>query len=126
MSTRSRCGGPSCSQTPWWRRDDGARPMTHAWRTDTLESGGETIYFEVTGADEAPAVVLTHGAGGSHAAWFQQVPVLADAGYRAVTWDSRGFGRSTFSSGVLGTDAAVADLTAVLDRIGIEDAHLVG
>ena len=57
------------------------------------------IYYEVTGADDAPAVVLTHGAGGSHAAWFQQVPALADAGYRVVTWDSRGFGLSTFATG---------------------------
>lgn len=100
--------------------------MTHAWHAATVESGGETIYFETTGADEAPAIVLTHGAGGSHAAWFQQVPVLADAGYRVVTWDSRGFGRSTFSSGVLGTDVAVTDLRAVLDAIGLERAHLVG
>ena len=86
--------------------------MTHPWRTATVESGGESIYYEVTGAADAPAVVLTHGVGGSHAAWFQQVPALADVGYRVVTWDSRGFGRSTFSTGVLGSDAAVADLVA--------------
>lgn len=100
--------------------------MPHSWRTGTVESGGETIYYEVVGADDAPAVVLTHGAGGSHAAWFQQVPVLADAGYRVITWDSRGFGRSTFASGVLGPDAAVADIVAVLDTLGVERAHLVG
>jgi 3-oxoadipate enol-lactonase len=100
--------------------------MTHPWRTATVASGGESIYYEVTGADAAAAVVLTHGAGGSHAAWFQQVPVLADAGYRVVTWDSRGFGRSTFDSGVLGTEAAVADLVAVLDAAGIDRAHVVG
>ena len=100
--------------------------MTPLWRTATVESGGETIYYEVTGADDAPAVVLTHGAGGSHAAWFQQVPPLADAGYRVVTWDSRGFGRSTFATGVLGMDAAVGDLVAVLDAIGSDRVHLVG
>ena len=64
--------------------------------------------------------MLTHGAGGSHAAWFQQVPALAAAGYRVVTWDSRGFGNSTFASGVHGADAAVADMVAVLDATGIE------
>jgi 3-oxoadipate enol-lactonase len=101
-------------------------PATHPWRTATVESGGETIYYEVTGADDAPAVVLTHGAGGSHAAWFQQVPPLADAGFRVVTWDCRGFGNSTFTSGTFGTDAAVADLGAVLDAAGVEHAHLVG
>ena len=53
--------------------------------------------------------------------------MLADAGYRVVTWDSRGFGNSTFASGVLGTDAAVADLTAVLDAVRRRArSHLVG
>ena len=100
--------------------------MTHSWQTATVASGGESIYYEVIGADDAPVVVLTHGAGGSHAAWFQQVPALAAAGYRVITWDSRGFGLSTYDSGVLGADAAVADLTAVLDAVGVERAHLVG
>jgi 3-oxoadipate enol-lactonase len=100
--------------------------MTHLWKTATVASAGETIYYEVTGAADASAVVLTHGAGGSHAAWYQQVPALADAGYRVVTWDSRGFGKSTFTTGVMGTDAAVTDLVAVLDAIGIDRAHLVG
>jgi 3-oxoadipate enol-lactonase len=100
--------------------------VTHRWRTATVASGGETIYYEVTGADDAPVVVLTHGAGGSHAAWFQQVPSLADAGYRVVTWDSRGFGRSTFTTGAIGADAAVDDLVAVLDAIGGARVHLVG
>lgn len=100
--------------------------MTHPWKTATVASGGETIYYEVTGAHDAPAVVLTHGAGGSHAAWFQQVPPLADAGYRVVTWDSRGFGRSTFATGVLGMDAAVDDLVAVLKAVGADRVHLVG
>ena len=104
----------------------GGDAVTHAWRTATVASGGETIYYEVTGADDAPVVVLTHGAGGSHAAWFQQVPVLAAAGYRVVTWDSRGFGNSTFTTGVLGADAAVADITAILAHAGIERVHLVG
>jgi 3-oxoadipate enol-lactonase len=100
--------------------------MTHPWQTGTVSSGGETIYYEVIGAADAPPVVLTHGAGGSHAAWFQQVPALADAGFRVITWDSRGFGLSTFETGVLDSDAAVADLATVLDEVGVERVHLVG
>jgi pimeloyl-ACP methyl ester carboxylesterase len=95
------------------------------WRTGTVEHDGEQIYVEVTGESDAPTVVLTHGAGGSHAAWFQQVPVLAQAGYRVLTWDSRGFGNSSCRSG-LDTDAAVRDLAAVLDATDTGHAHLVG
>jgi pimeloyl-ACP methyl ester carboxylesterase len=100
--------------------------MNHAWRTGTVESDGETIYYEVTGAADAPTVVLTHGAGGSHAVWYQQVPVLADAGYRVVAWDSRGFGLSTFTTGRLGTEEAAADLACVLDAAGADRVDLVG
>jgi pimeloyl-ACP methyl ester carboxylesterase len=100
--------------------------MTHQWRTGTVESGGESIYYEVIGDDDAPTVMLTHGAGGNHAIWFQQVPALAAAGYRVVTWDCRGFGKSTFQSGRHGCDAAVADMVAILDAAGVERAHHVG
>ena len=39
-------------------------------------------------------------------------------GYRVVTWDTRGFGNSTFRSGTHGADASVADMAAVLDAVG--------
>jgi pimeloyl-ACP methyl ester carboxylesterase len=100
--------------------------MRHAWTTGTIASGGEDIYYEVVGAAEAPAVVLTHGAGGNHAIWYQQVPALADAGYRVLTWDCRGFGKSTFRGGRHGCSASVADVGAVIDELGIARAHLVG
>jgi 3-oxoadipate enol-lactonase len=96
------------------------------WQTGTVESFGEQIYFEVTGDDDSPAIVLTHGAGGSHAAWFQQVPVLAHAGYRVITWDCRGFGNSTFTTGVHGCDAAVADIGSVLNELHVDRTHLAG
>ena len=100
--------------------------MTHRWRTGTVKSGGEQIYYEVTGEPDAPAFLLSHGAGGSHAAWYQQVPAFADAGYQVITWDCRGFGNSSYSTGVHGADAAVADMDAVLDAAGVNDAHVAG
>ena len=100
--------------------------MTARWQTGTVASGGEQIYYEVTGDDDLPAIMLTHGAGGTHAAWFQQVPPLAANGFRVITWDCRGFGNSTFTSGVHGSAAAVADMAAVLDATGTPGAHLVG
>lgn len=90
-----------------------------------VSSAGEDIYFEVTG-DDGPVVVLGHGAGGNHASWFQQVPVLAAAGYRVITWDTRGFGCSTFRTGVHGPAAIVGDLAAILDAADVAHAQLVG
>jgi len=100
--------------------------MRYPWRSGTAACDGESIYYEVTGADDAPTVVLGHGAGGSHASWFQQVPALASAGYRVITWDTRGFGCSSCLTGVHGCDASARDLLAVLDATATDRAHLVG
>ncbi len=100
-------------------------PWPPSWRSGTVQSLGEEIYFEVTGDDAAPTVVLSHGAGGSHVVWYRQVAALARR-YRVVTWDSRGFGNSTFTSGTLTAEAAAADLAAVCDASAVGSAHFVG
>jgi pimeloyl-ACP methyl ester carboxylesterase len=94
----------------------------------TLQSGfvehdGEQIYFESVGAGDP--VVLSHGSGGNHAVWYQQVLALGQ-NYRVVTWDQRGFGRSTNVKGQADPAHAVQDLEALLAHLGIARAHLVG
>ncbi len=91
--------------------------------TGFLEHDGERIYWESAGA--GPALVLTHGAGGNHAAWFQQIPVFAKT-RRVIAWDQRGFGRSTARGGANSPERAVRDLTALLGALGVERADLVG
>jgi pimeloyl-ACP methyl ester carboxylesterase len=88
-----------------------------------LERDGERIYFECIG-DGAP-LVLTHGAGGNHAVWFQQVPHFAKT-RRLVLWDQRGFGRSTARGGPNNPARATADLAALLDHLDIARADVVG
>lgn len=94
-----------------------------ARRFGSVESGGERLYFECVG--DGDPLVLCHGAGGNHAIWWQQVPVFAGR-RRVLTWDHRGFGRSTDRAGASGPATAVSDLRAILDHVGIERAHLVG
>lgn len=57
----------------------------------TVAEDGSRVYYEVHGG--GPGVLLVHGSGGNHAAWWQQVATLADR-YTVVTVDLRGFGRS--------------------------------
>ena len=93
-----------------------------------VASDGEDIYWELTStgpADARPVVVLSHGAGGSHAIWFQQVPVFGQH-FRVLAWDSRGFGNSTNRHDAPSADAAARDLAAVLDHLAIDAGHLVG
>jgi pimeloyl-ACP methyl ester carboxylesterase len=91
--------------------------------TGFVASDEEKIYYEVAGQGET--IVFCHGAGGNHANWYQQVPAFVPR-YRVVTWDHRGFGRSTDSAQTSGPKAAVSDLTALLDHLGVDRAHLVG
>jgi 3-oxoadipate enol-lactonase len=93
-------------------------------RAGVLERDGESIYFEVTG-DGPDTIVLGHGYGGNHAVWFQQVPEFA-RDYRVVTWDQRGFGRSTNHAGKVDPTTAAGDLAALFDHLNIERAHVVG
>ena len=97
--------------------------MTHERWTGHVDHEGERIYAESVGS--GPALVLTHGLGGNHAVWYHQVAAFA-GGYRVVTWDQRGFGGSTRSTGALGPEPAVGDLRAVLDHLEIDRAHVVG
>lgn len=88
-----------------------------------VESEGEQIYFESWGAGDT--VVLTHGMGGNHAIWYQQVAALA-ADHQVIIWDQRGFGRSTNVTGRYGPEPSVRDVAAILNELEVERAHLVG
>lgn len=89
-----------------------------------LVVGSEQIYYESTGSGEM--VVFSHGAGGNHAIWVHQTPVFAEK-YRVVTWDQRGWGKSTDVRGMAGdSETAVEDLRRLLDHLDIDKAHLVG
>jgi pimeloyl-ACP methyl ester carboxylesterase/enamine deaminase RidA (YjgF/YER057c/UK114 family) len=97
-----------------------------ARRTGFLDHDGERLHFEVVGEDRPGLpLVLSHGAGGNHAVWFQQVATFA-ADRPVVTWDHRGYGRSTDRADRSGPDVAATDLLALLDHLGIERADLVG
>ena len=90
----------------------------------SADSDGEQIYFEYWG-DSGEVVILCHGLGGSHAVWYQQVAFLSQH-YRVITWDQRGFGRSTSTTGSIGPTPAVHDMVAVLDELGVNRAHVIG
>ncbi len=89
-----------------------------------VDSDGERIYFESWG-EGLETLVLAHGMGGNHAVWYQQVPALSRL-YRVVTWDQRGFGKSSRDNCPIGPVPAVVDLARLLDNLGIDKAHIVG
>ncbi|MGI5454588.1 alpha/beta fold hydrolase [Streptomyces sp. CA-249302] len=80
------------------------------------------VYYESKG--EGPALVLLHGGGGNHAAWYQQVPHFQQR-YRVITIDLPGFGLSLIKSGKFDTGLHPAAIEAVLDHAGVDRAFVV-
>jgi pimeloyl-ACP methyl ester carboxylesterase len=91
-----------------------------------IDVNGVSLYVEDHG-DGVP-VVLIHGWPDSARLWRHQVPFLAANGFRVITPDMRGFGRSGRPAEVSSYRLrnVVADVTALLDQLGIETAHIVG
>ena len=82
------------------------------------------IYYEDHGTGQP--VVLIHGYPLSGRAWDRQVPVLLDAGHRVITYDRRGFGKSSQPTVGYDYDTFAADLAALLEHLDLRDAVLVG
>ena len=82
------------------------------------------IYYEDHGA--GPPVVLIHGYPLSGRAWDKQIPVLLQAGCRVITYDRRGFGRSSQPTTGYDYDTFAADLHALMSYLDLRDAVIVG
>jgi len=82
------------------------------------------IYYEDHGAGRP--VVLIHGYPLSGRAWDKQVPVLLEAGHRVITYDRRGFGRSSQPTVGYDYDILAADLSTLREHLDVRDAVLAG
>ena len=82
------------------------------------------IYYEDQGS--GPAVVLSSGWPFDSRSWEPQVHTLLAAGYRVITFDRRGFGRSSRPSTGYDFDTLATDLGTLLSELDLSDVTLVG
>ena len=82
------------------------------------------LYYEDHGS--GPPVVLIHGWPLNGDAWEKQTAALLAAGHRVITYDRRGFGRSSKPAIGYNYDTSAADLDAVLCALDLIDVSLVG
>jgi pimeloyl-ACP methyl ester carboxylesterase len=71
-------------------------------------------------------VVLIHGYPLSGRAWDKQIPVLLEAGRRVITYDRRGFGKSSQPTSGYDYDTFASDLKILIEKLDLSDATLVG
>ena len=83
------------------------------------------VHHVVQGPDDAPVVLLSNSLGSTYEMWDPQVAALAQR-FRVVRYDTRGHGRSPVPPGPYTIDDLVDDVAALLDRLGVERAHVVG
>ena len=82
------------------------------------------LYYEDHGSGQP--VVLIHGYPLSGRAWDRQVPVLLAAGYRVITYERRGFGKSSQPTTGYDYDTFADDLSTLLEALDLHDVALVG
>ncbi|BCJ41317.1 alpha/beta hydrolase [Actinoplanes ianthinogenes] len=87
--------------------------------TRTAEVNGITVSFDDAGI--GPAFVLVHGHPFDRSMWRPQVASLTAAGYRVITADLRGYGRSTVVPGLTTLETFARDTFALVDHLAIDD-----
>src|SRR2546423_10504544 len=87
-------------------------------------AGAIELYYEDHGT--GLPVVLIHGYPLSGRAWDKQVPILLEAGHRVITYDRRGFGKSSQPTSGYDYGTFTADLDVLMGKLDLHDAALVG
>ena len=86
---------------------------------------GVRLYYEETGS--GTPLIFVHEFAGDHRSWEPQVRHFGQH-YRAITYNARGYPPSDVPAEVAAysQDRAADDITAVLDHLAIDRAHIVG
>jgi non-heme chloroperoxidase len=87
-------------------------------------SGPIELYYEDHGSGQP--VVLIHGYPLSGRAWDKQLTPLLERGHRVITYDRRGFGKSSQPTVGYDYDTFANDLRTLLEAFDLRDATLVG
>jgi len=82
------------------------------------------LYYEDHGSGQP--VVLIHGYPLSGASWEKQVPALLNAGHRVITYDRRGFGKSSQPTTGYNYDTFAEDLRKLITHLELREVALVG
>jgi non-heme chloroperoxidase len=96
-------------------------PYVNVGRENSADIG---IYYEDHGSGQP--IVLIHGFPLSGRAWEKQERALLAAGFRVITYDRRGFGKSSQPSGGYDYDTFAADLNSLLTTLDLHDVDLAG
>ncbi|MBF9129937.1 alpha/beta hydrolase [Plantactinospora sp. S1510] len=90
----------------------------------TENSASIDLYYEDHGTGQPVVLIAGFPFGGS--TWEKQVGELLPAGFRVITYDRRGFGKSSQPAEGYDYDTFAADLDTILTELELQDIILVG
>jgi pimeloyl-ACP methyl ester carboxylesterase len=93
----------------------------------TVDVGDVTLHVRTAGHEDRPLVVLLHGFPEFWYCWHEHVPAIANAGFRVVAPDQRGYNRSDKPDdvGAYRLEALTGDVLGLLDAFDADSATLV-
>jgi pimeloyl-ACP methyl ester carboxylesterase len=93
-----------------------------------IEAGDVTLNVALAGPTDGPPVILLHGFPEFWFGWRGQIGPLAEAGYRVIAPDQRGYNLSDKPRGARAyrLDNLACDVMALASALGLERFHLVG
>ncbi|MBI4786678.1 MAG: alpha/beta hydrolase [Chloroflexi bacterium] len=94
----------------------------------SIPTNGITLHTVLAGPEAGPLVVLLHGFPEHWYSWRKQIPALADAGFRVVAPDQRGYNLSDKPAHVRDyrLDALTEDIVGLIRALGRDQAVIVG
>jgi len=97
--------------------------MPKADEAGLADVNGIKLYYAVYGSGEP--LLMLHGGLGHSDVWGAQIPAFSEK-YKVIAVDSRGHGRSTRDDQPFGYDLMADDVIALMDKLGIDKASIVG
>ncbi|WP_417515526.1 alpha/beta fold hydrolase [Minwuia sp.] len=96
--------------------------------TIEIEAGGLRFRADVAGPEDGTAAIFLHGFPNSRHSWGRQIEAAAEAGFRAIAPDQRGYAPGARPDGIdaYHVDHLVADVIALADAAGATRFHLIG
>ena len=84
------------------------------------------IFVEDTNSSSEKVILFIHGWPLNHQMWEYEVEYLMEFGYRCITVDLRGYGRSDRPFDGYDYDTMASDIKAVIEALNLKDITLVG
>jgi pimeloyl-ACP methyl ester carboxylesterase len=93
-----------------------------------IETNGIKLHVVMAGPVDGQPVILLHGFPEFWYGWRKQIPALAEAGYRVIVPDQRGYNLSDKPKGVkaYSLDKLADDILSLMDALGYEKVNLIG